>query len=227
MADGFLLTRYGLREWLTATLIAASLVALFLWLEWWPLVIVVAIVWLAVALFFRDPIRPLPRDLAPGAMLSPADGVVSEVTRVEHHDAAGGPAVVIRIFLSVLNVHVNRFPCDGEVVAIEYKRGAFHDARLPECPVLNESNLVTVRIEGGRTIGIRQIVGKLARRIVCGVGVGDRLVRGQRYGMIKFGSSTELILPQDLGAEIHVGAGDRVKGGVTKLATVASPARRN
>jgi phosphatidylserine decarboxylase len=221
MADGFLLTKYGLREWLTATVVAAVLIALFAWLGWWWAVAVVGVLWLAVALFFRNPIRPIRGDLAPGAMLSPADGVVSEVSRVEHHEAAGGPALVIRIFLSVLDVHVNRFPCDGEVVGIEYKRGTFYDARSPECPVQNESNLVTVRIEGGRTIGIRQIVGKLARRIVCGVGVGDRLVRGQRYGMIKFGSSTELILPQDLGAEIHVGAGDRVKGGVTILATVA------
>lgn len=220
MAAGFLLSKYGFREWLTATIVAGAIAALFLWVGWWPAAAVTAVPWLAVLLFFRDPIRPLPSDLAPGAMLSPADGVVSAVERVEHHDAAGGPAVVIRIFLSVLNVHVNRFPCDGEVVGIEYKRGFFHDARSAECPVANESNLVTIRNAGGRTIGIRQIVGKLARRIVCGVAVGDRLTRGQRYGMIKFGSSTELILPQDLDPEVHVARGDRVRGGRTILATL-------
>jgi len=222
MATGFLLTNYGLREWLTATVVAATLAAFFLWLGWWPAVVVTAILWLAVALFFRDPIRRRPRDLAAGMMLSPADGVISTVSHVDHHDAAGGPAVVIRIFLSVLNVHVNRFPCDGEVVAIKYTRGSFHDARSAQCPVENESNLMTLKLDNGRTIGVRQIAGKLARRIVCGVGIGDRLSRGQRYGMIKFGSSTELILPQDLVAEVLVEVGQRVKGGVTKFATVAS-----
>ncbi len=222
MADGFLLTKYGIREWLTATIVAAVLIALFAWLGWWWVVVVAGVLWLAVLLFFRDPIRRRPRDLASGAMLSPADGVVSAVTQVEHHDAAGGPAVVIRIFLSVLNVHVNRFPCDGEVVGVTYTRGSFHDARSPECPIENESNLLTVRLESGRTIGIRQIAGKVARRIVCGARGGDRLVRGQRYGMIKFGSSTELIMPQDLVAEVHVDVGQRVKGGVTKLATILS-----
>ncbi|TDJ58271.1 MAG: phosphatidylserine decarboxylase family protein [Planctomycetota bacterium] len=221
MATAFLLSKYGLREWLTATIVAAALIALFLWLGWWPAAVVTAILWLAVVLFFRDPIRRLPRDLAAGVMLSPADGVISAVSRVDHHDAAGGPAVVIRIFLSVLNVHVNRFPCDAEVVGIKYTRGSFHDARSARCPVENESNLMTLRLDSGRTIGVRQIAGKLARRIVCGVSTGDRLVRGQRYGMIKFGSSTELILPQDLVAEVHVEVGQRVKGGVTKFATVA------
>ena len=216
-----LLTRYGIREWLSATLVAAVAGGAFVWMGWWPAVAIVAVVWLAAAMFFRDPLRRLPRDLAPGAMLSPADGRISAVDRVEHHDAAGGPAVVIRIFLSVLDVHVNRSPCDGEVVGLTYTRGRFHDARSPECPLENESQLVTVRLEGGRTIGIRQIAGKLARRIVCDLKAGDRLARGRRYGMIKFGSSTELILPRELVAEIHVSEGDRVKGGVTVLATVA------
>ena len=175
---------------------------------------------LPVGCFPKLGLYRLPRDLAAEVMLSPADGVISAVTRVDHHDAAGGPAVVIRIFLSVLNVHVNRFPCDAEVVGIKYTRGSFHDARSARCPVENESNLMTLRLDSGRTIGVRQIAGKLARRIVCGVSTGDRLVRGQRYGMIKFGSSTELILPQDLVAEVHVEVGQRVKGGVTKFATV-------
>ncbi len=216
-----LLTKYGLREWLTATLIAVVLLVLFVRLDLWWAVAVVVVLWLAVAMFFRDPLRRAPRDLPPGAMLSPADGRVSAVSRAEHHEAAGGPAVVIRIFLSVLNVHVNRLPCDGEVVALKYTRGRFHDARTPECPLENESQLVTVKVDGGRTIGVRQIAGKVARRIVCGLRPGDRIDRGRRYGMIKFGSSTELILPQESVTEIHVREGDRVRGGVTLLATVA------
>ena len=217
----FLLTKYGLRELLTATVIAAALIALFIWLDLFWAVAVVAVLWVAVAMFFRDPLRRLPRDLPAGAMISPADGRVSAVSKVEHHEAAGGPAVVIRIFLSVLNVHVNRLPCDGEVVALKYTRGRFHDARSPECPLENENQLVTFRVDGGRTIGVRQIAGKIARRIVCDLRPGDRLGQGRRYGMIKFGSSTELILPQELVSEIHVSEGDRVRGGVTLLATVA------
>ncbi len=216
-----LLTKYGLREWLTATLIAVVLLVLFVRLDLWWAVAVVVVLWLAVAMFFRDPLRRAPRDLPRGAMLSPADGRVSAVSRAEHHEAAGGPAVVIRIFLSVLNVHVNRLPCDGEVVALKYTRGRFHDARTPECPLENESQLVTVKVGGGRTIGVRQIAGKVARRIVCDLRPGDRIDRGRRYGMIKFGSSTELILPQESVTEIHVREGDRVRGGVTLLATVA------
>ncbi len=216
-----LLTKYGLRELLTATVMAAALIALFVWLDLWWAVTAVVILWVAVAMFFRDPLRRVPRDLPAGAMLSPADGRVMEVSRVEHHEAAGGPAVVIRIFLSVLNVHINRLPCDVEVVAIKYTRGRFHDARTPECPLENENQLVTFRVDGGRTIGVRQIAGKIARRIVCDLRPGDRLDQGRRYGMIKFGSSTELILPQELVSEIHVREGDRVRGGVTLLATVA------
>jgi len=200
---------------------AAALIALFVWLDLWWAVTAVVILWVAVAMFFRDPLRRVPRDLPAGAMLSPADGRVMEVSRVEHHEAAGGPAVVIRIFLSVLNVHINRLPCDAEVVAIKYTRGRFHDARTPECPLENENQLVTFRVDGGRTIGVRQIAGKIARRIVCDLRPGDRLDQGRRYGMIKFGSSTELILPQELVSEIHVREGDRVRGGVTLLATVA------
>ena len=215
-----LLTRYGIREWLTATVLAVVIGGGLAWLGWWPAVAVVAGLWLAAAMFFRDPFRRPPRDLPAGAMLSPADGRISAVSRVEHHEAVGGPAVVIRIFLSVLDVHVNRFPCDGEVVGLKYTRGRFHDARSPECPLENESQLVTVEVQGGRTIGIRQIAGKLARRIVCDLQPGDRLDQGRRYGMIKFGSSTELILPREIVAGIHVSEGDRVKGGVTLLATV-------
>ena len=216
-----LLTKYGLRELLIASVIAAVLIALFVWLGLWWAVAAVVILWVAVAMFFRDPLRRVPRDLPAGAMLSPADGRVSAVSKVEHHEAVGGPAVVIRIFLSVLNVHVNRLPCDGEVVSLKYTRGRFHDARTPECPLENENQLVTLRVDGGRTIGIRQIAGKIARRIVCDLRLGDRLDQGRRYGMIKFGSSTELILPQALVSEIHVREGDRVRGGVTLLATVA------
>jgi len=215
------LTRYGRREWLTSAAAAAVVIALCAWQGWWAPAIAAAAMWLVVAYFFRDPHRRVPRDLPPETLLSPADGRVSAVTEVDAHEALGGPATVIRIFLSVLDVHVNRSPGDGRVTGLDHRPGRFHDARTPECAVENESQLVTMQLDNGPTIGVRQIAGKIARRIVCDLRPGDQLRRGGRFGMIKFGSSTELILPRALVAEVHVREGDRVKGGITKLATLA------
>ena len=218
------LTRYGRREWLTGAVIAAVVVALCAWQGWWAPAIAAAVMWLAVAWFFRDPRRRVPQDLPPETLLSPADGRVSAVTEVDSHEAVGGPATVIRIFLSVLDVHVNRSPADGQVTGLDHTPGRFHDARSPQSAVENECQLVTMRLDNGPTIGVRQIAGKVARRIVCDLCPGDRLRRGGRFGMIKFGSSTELILPQALLAAVHVRQDDRVKGGITKLATLKRPA---
>ncbi len=216
-----LLTRYGRREWLLATIAATPALTGFAAMGWWWAAAATGASWLGVASFFRDPARRAPADLEPGAMLSPADGRVTAVERVDHHPAADGPAVVIRIFLSILNVHVNRSPCRGQVREIDYTPGRFHDARSPESARENESNLITMRLAGNESIGVRQVAGKIARRIVCAVRVGDRLARGQRFGMIKFGSTTELILPRPDDVEVHVKVGDRVKGGLTCLATVS------
>lgn len=218
-----LLSPYGLREWLTITVAAALLSAVAVWLSWWWLLALVFVLWLAGVAFFRDPIRRIAANLEPGAMLSPADGVVRSVLTVDHHEATEGPAVVIRIFLSVLNVHINRSPIDGEVVAIIYKPGQYLDARREESAKVNESNLVVLRMDNGETVGVRQISGAIARRIVCPLQTGDRLNRGQRYGMIKFGSTTELVLPRPTDVQVHVEAGQAVRAGVHVLATVAMP----
>ena len=204
---------------MTATIVAAVLAAVFTWLGWWWAAAGSALAWLAVALFFRSPVRRVERDLPPGTMLSPADGTVSAVETVEHAEAVGGPATVIRVFLSVLDVHVNRSPHDARVVGLRYTPGRFHDARSALCPVENENQLITMEIEGGR-IGVRQIAGKVARRIVCDLRPGDRVARGQPFGMIKFGSSTELILPRPHDVTVRVRPGDRVKAGVTVVATL-------
>lgn len=214
------LTRYGRREWITITIIALLVAALLGWFLWWWLIIPVALIWLASVAFFRDPRRVLPQNLPPGVMLSPADGTVSAVLEVDEHEATGGPAVIVRIFLSVLDVHVNRSPCDGTVLAIQHRRGKFYDARTEESAQLNESNLITMRVPDGRTIGVRQVVGKVARRIVCPLKVGDQLQRGQRFGMIKFGSTTELILPDPQQVKVHVTRGEHVRGGLTQVATL-------
>ncbi len=216
-----LLTRSGRREWLLATIAATLGLIVFALMGWWWAAAATGGLWLAVASFCRDPARRLPADLEPGAMLSPADGRVTAVERADHHPAAAGPAVVIRIFLSVLDVHVNRSPCSGQVRELEYTPGRFHDARSPESARENESNLITMQLAGGESIGVRQVAGKVARRIVCALRVGDRLARGERFGMIKFGSTTELILPRPDDVEVRVQVGERVKGGLTRLATVS------
>lgn len=157
-------------------------------------------------LFFRDPDRQPPSD--PLAVLSPADG---RVTAVDHRTAG----TTITIFLSVLNVHINRAPLAGEVTSVNYRRGKFLAAYRPEAAAVNEANeLVLASVWGPvRTI---QIAGWIARRIVCRVSPGDRLQAGDRFGLIRFGSCTQLILPP--GFEPQVAVGDRVRGGSSVLA---------
>ena len=215
-----LLTPYGIKEWLIATLIAAAISAGLALLGWWWAIIVPVILWLAVLSFFRDPWRKVPDNTPDGLFISPADGCVSSVETVEHHKVTNGPAVVIRIFLSVLNVHVNRSPGKLEVLEINYSPGEFHDARSEKCPIENESNLVTLRMPSGEKVGVRQIAGKVARRIVCKVSPGDNLELGQKFGMIKFGSSAELILPRPDDVKVHVVLGQKVRGGLSPLATL-------
>ena len=217
------LTHYGIKEWGTITLIAAAIAGGFVWAAmWWP-VVVTALVWLALVAFFRDPRGRRPATDAPNDMVSPADGKISAVIDVEHHAAIGGPAKVIRIFLSVLEVHINRYPCDGVVATITYTPGKYLDARSAESAKVNESTVTTLTTASGECIGIRQISGAIARRIVCGAHIGGRAKRGARFGMIKFGSTTELILPRPADVTSHVAVGDRVTGGVTILATLAAP----
>ncbi len=213
------LTRYGVREWLSATAVAALAATVLLWLGWWGGLIGVGAGWLSVLWFFRDPIRRIRPSDDSGIMRCPADGKISAIETVEHHEAVGGPATVIRVFLSVLDVHINRSPAAGEVVSVCYAPGAFRDARTPESATENESNLIVLKLDDGQTIGVRQIAGKIARRIVCRLEVGDRVEAGQRFGMIKFGSSAELILPRPDDVVACVSVGDKVKGGLTQLAT--------
>ena len=217
------LTHYGFKEWGPIPLIAAAIAGGFVWAAmWWP-VAVTALVWLALVAFFRDPRGRRPATDAPNDMVSPADGKISAVFDVEHHASIGGPAKVIRIFLSVLDVHINRFPCDGVVATITYTPGKYLDARTAESAKVNESTVTTLTTASGECIGIRQISGAIARRIVCGAHIGGRAKRGARFGMIKFGSTTELILPRPADVTSHVAVGDRVTGGVTILATLAAP----
>ena len=160
--------------------------------------------------FFRDPERAVPQEA--GALVSPADGKVTDVSPV----AVGSSRLTrISIFLSVFDVHVNRSPIAGTISDVRYQRGKFLDARSKLCAEQNEQNMVTVEGEGHRVI-FKQIAGLLARRIVFDPKVGDHVERGQRVGLIKFGSRVDVLL--DSGASLKVKVGDRVRGGRSVLA---------
>jgi len=164
--------------------------------------------------FFRDPERRVP--VAADAVLSPADGRVTEV--VDDVDEWVGPAVRVSIFLSPLDVHVNRSPITGRVVDRVCTPGRFVPAFEPDAGIVNER--CALYLEGDRArVTVIQIAGVLARRIVCRVGRGDKLDAGQRFGMIKFGSRTDCAMPR--GTDVRVRVGDRVRGGETVLGMLA------
>jgi phosphatidylserine decarboxylase len=165
--------------------------------------------------FFRDPERRIPAGL--GEIVSPADGVVTEAEWIE---TAAGSRLRLSIFLNVFDVHVNRAPVAGTVKAVEYREGSFLNAMKPESVIMNEQTLVVIDA-GGYEVSYKQIAGLLARRIVCSVKVGDRLERGQRVGMIKFGSRTDVLMPAEAVPQVKSGA--RVRGGSTVLAVLPQP----
>ena len=160
--------------------------------------------------FFRDPERQLPSD--PSVIVSPADGKVTDVSQTLLN---GDPSTRISIFLNVFNVHVNRSPISGVITAVNYRRGKFGNAMGAISAEENEQNIVTVQGECG-TVVFKQIAGLLARRIVFTRKVGDTVVRGERVGLIKFGSRVDVILPAT--AAITVSVGEHVVGGSSALA---------
>jgi phosphatidylserine decarboxylase len=164
--------------------------------------------------FFRDPERVIPQE--PGAVVSPGDGKVTDISPVT---SGGARLVRISIFLNVFNVHVNRSPIAGVVSDVRYQRGQYLNAMNQASAELNEQNIVTVEGDG-QTVVFKQIAGLLARRIVFNPKVGDRLERGQRVGLIKFGSRVDVLL--DASARVSVKVGDHVKGGASVLASLQS-----
>lgn len=169
--------------------------------------------------FFRDPARTVPT--APGLIVSPADGKVEQTEVVE---TEAGLRMRITIFLNVFNVHVNRVPVGGTVELVEYKQGKFLNAMRPDSAVHNEQTLIAINT-GDYVVSFKQIAGLLARRIVCNLNVGDRVVRGQRMGLIKFGSRTDVLLSPDVTLKVKVG--DHVKGGSSILAAMPADGLSN
>ena len=217
-------TRHGFREMLIGTIVLLIAAVGLGFTPVWPLALIFLpiLVWLFA--FFRDPERPLP--VEQHAMVSPADGKVSDITTLDHDDLIGGPCVRIGIFLSVFNVHVNRSPCDGRVIKVIYKKGKFINAMSHNrASEENESNTIVLKEPLGerRVAVVKQIVGLIARRIICTVKPGDRVERGQRIGMIKFGSRTELSIPVWLEPRIKVKEGDVVRGAMDVIAVLGKP----
>jgi phosphatidylserine decarboxylase len=173
---------------------------------------------LLVVYFFRDPPRRVPA--GEGVLVSPADGTIAEVTEVEHDDFLGGPAVRIGIFLSIFNVHINRSPCDARVLELRYSPGLFLNALKPESAIKNENMWIGLRqtARPHRRIVVRQIAGAIARRIVCALRPGETVAAGEKFGMIKLGSRTELIVPAAKLLRIEVTVGRKVRAGSTVVA---------
>ncbi|HZB89160.1 MAG TPA: phosphatidylserine decarboxylase [Terracidiphilus sp.] len=162
--------------------------------------------------FFRDPERMVPAGA--GLIVSPGDGLVTETVTIATPD---GPRQRISIFLSVFDVHVNRSPIAGILTEVRYRKGQYLNAMNPDSADRNEQNIVTVRGEGIEVV-FKQIAGLLARRIVFNLAEGSRVERGQRVGLIKFGSRVDVVLPAE--AVIHVKVGQRVRGGASILAAM-------
>jgi phosphatidylserine decarboxylase len=171
------------------------------------------LLFLCTVAFFRDPERVTPSD--PNLIVAAADGTVMNIVEINEHEVLRTKTRRVGIFLSIVDVHTNRAPIDGRVVYCQHRPGVFLDARRPDCSEKNES--MTWAFENPRvTIVVRQIAGAIARRIVAWAEVGDELKKGERFGMIRFGSRTELYLP--LNAEVLVKVGDHVLGGSTIIA---------
>jgi phosphatidylserine decarboxylase len=205
---------------LTIALIAAPLLG-HPYMPTWGLIlteILISLVLLWALSFFRDPQRDCPQDKS--LLLSPADGKITDTDFLEDHPDFDGQVLRIGIFLSIFNVHINRMPCEAKIENTLYKPGAFKNALSPESSQVNESNAIFItraQIPKARLM-VRQISGAIARHIVCPVQVGQTFTQGEKFGMIKFGSRTELFVPVQDDLKCCVKKGDIVKAGLTVVA---------
>jgi phosphatidylserine decarboxylase len=197
-------------RWILLILASAAVASWFI--SGWLSLVFVVLFFFTIA-FFRDPDRPVPAD--PSLIVAPADGRVSDIIDLDEEEILKMKTRRVGIFLSIFDVHTNRAPIDGRIIYRQHHEGLCLDARDPDCPEKNEA--MTWALENSRgTIVVRQLTGAIARRIVAWANVGDELKKGERFGMIRFGSRTELYLP--LEAELLVKTGDHVFGGSTVIA---------
>ncbi len=207
--------------WIVALLAVVLLTALNTWLLGWPTLALLAILWGALMVaftlyFFRDPEPRVPQE--PGLIVAPAHGTVDIIDEIAEPDAVGGPCRRISIFLSVFDVHVQNAPTAGRVAFFRHNPGRFLNAMRSESATQNENVLLGLepRERPGAKVGVRMIPGLIARRILTWVAAGDEVARGDRLGLIQFGSRVELYLP--LSTQIKTRLGDKVVGGETVVA---------
>lgn len=215
----------GYRPIAIGVLIIVIILVLFEWLfpdtrPWHFLVyatMLLTILWLFW--FFRIPARTLCVD--PGLIISPADGKVVIIEQVDLPDLADQPFMQVSIFMSPLNVHLNRYPVNGKIISVAHHPGKYLVAWLPKSSELNERTQVVMRLENNQLIKVCQVAGFIARRIVCYATEGTSVRQGEELGFIKFGSRVDLFLPLDF--DIRVKAGDKVQGGISVIASTVEP----
>ncbi|MFP4056588.1 MAG: phosphatidylserine decarboxylase family protein [Candidatus Brocadiia bacterium] len=210
-------TAYARRELALSVVVLGGATALLAWQFVWAAP-VPALLLVFVLCFFRDPERRVPG--GEGQVVSPADGRVVDLEEVAENEFLGEQAVCVGIFMSVFDVHVNRAPLGGKVVYRSRRAGKFHDARTLAARRENASASLGLESGGGTRLLVRQVAGLVARRIVCACAEGDELAKGQRFGMVKFGSRLEVYVPVSAGFRPLVGVGDRVRAGSTVLGQV-------
>lgn len=196
-------------------IVAGTFLTLVCFLLGWVIIgIILGVLTLFTLSFFRDPERN--SAVAEKAVLTPADGRILAVRKlIDQQNSYGEPGIKISIFMSVFNVHVNRVPSSGKIVSTVYRPGRFFSAHLDKASEKNENNAITMETEGGERIQFVQIAGLVARRIVCWIEEGDQVIRGERFGLIRFGSRLDVYIPPD--SHVVVQGGDKVKAGKTVL----------
>ncbi len=183
------------------------------WIGWPALAVPAGLLTLFVSWFFRNPARVIPQ--GPRLIVAPGDGKVIAVEEEFEPRYLKDRSIRVTIFLNVFDVHINRIPCEGVVEDVQYQPGLFLVASRPDATLKNEQNALMIKTVGGAKVLCVQVAGLIARRIVCWVSPKEKAVRGERYGLIRFGSRMDAFLP--VGTVIKVAVGDHVKGGETIL----------
>jgi len=215
------------REGWTLIVIGIVLTVVLVWAatRWdnWPtfvLSLIFGVLTIFTVFFFRDPERTVP--LTPNVLVAPADGKIVAIDTLETHPHIGGRTLKVSIFLSIFDVHVNRVPISGTIDYVNYNPGKFLAAFNDKASLLNEQTEIGLTTEDGQKVVFKQIAGFIARRIVCKLREEDRVTTGDRFGMIRFGSRTDLLIPAD--SRLNVSMGDRVKGGKTVIGSLSGRA---
>lgn len=221
MGKGRLITKYGVSTVIWAIGFSAVLLAISFLIKFTPLKIFLVLLAISISgftlFFFRDPERKIPENN--DLIISPADGKVFLIREFFENEFIFNDAIQVSIFMSPLNVHVNRIPISGEIKFLKYIPGKYIVAFDEKSSENNERKIIGIETEDGFKVMVKQIAGFIARRIVCDVEKGDKVIAGQRYGMIKFGSRVDLVMPKNK-VEVMISIGQKVKAGETVIAKV-------